>query len=438
MQERKEPYDVIVVGAGGLFGASAFYNAAKIADETVPKRPGLFTRPKVLGLEQFEPNHTNGSSHGESRITRVATGEGPEYVQLAARSNLILQEVAQKTKEVFGKLCYLIGGLIIASDTEKGAYHGSKEGFLQQTRKCATQFDIPHRNLSAAEMRKEFSPFKIEDHESAYFEEKTMGYINPDACIKAQLQLAREHGGELRTSEKLIDFSELPGGKVKVITEKAGARKEYVTNKLILNTGAWAPEILKDKCSIDLKVYRQTVYWFEVEDEKKADFTAGKFVPFIWDGNQKGIVYGFPIMEKEGKEDKEASKKSFIKIGSEKFFETTTPNTVVRTVSEDEEKEMYEKFIKPRFNGISPRCHKKMVCLYTVAPGHRFVIDYLPDFKNKVIVVSACSGHGAKHSAAVGEAVAQLSLLGKADIDVIKLFGGLKAKIAADTATLKI
>jgi sarcosine oxidase len=34
------------------------------------------------------------------------------------------------------------------------------------------------------------------------------------------------------------------------------------------------------------------------------------------------------------------------------------------------------------------------------------------------VVVSPCSGHGFKHSAAIGEAVAQLALTGKSAIDL--------------------
>ena len=50
---------------------------------------------------------------------------------------------------------------------------------------------------------------------------------------------------------------------------------------------------------------------------------------------------------------------------------------------------------------------KAAACLYTVTPDSRFVIDRLPSSPN-VIVASPCSGHGFKHSAAIGESLAQL------------------------------
>jgi len=48
-------------------------------------------------------------------------------------------------------------------------------------------------------------------------------------------------------------------------------------------------------------------------------------------------------------------------------------------------------------------------CLYTVTPDFGFVVDRHPQWRS-VIVASPCSGHGFKHSAALGEALADLAL----------------------------
>ena len=55
--------------------------------------------------------------------------------------------------------------------------------------------------------------------------------------------------------------------------------------------------------------------------------------------------------------------------------------------------------------------------LYTMAPDSRFVIDHHPD-SDRVTLVSACSGHGFKHSAAIGEAVAECVLEGRSALDL--------------------
>jgi sarcosine oxidase len=56
-------------------------------------------------------------------------------------------------------------------------------------------------------------------------------------------------------------------------------------------------------------------------------------------------------------------------------------------------------------------------CLYTCARGSRFVIDRHPEH-DSVLIVSACSGHGFKHSPAIGEAVTQWLTGQEPDIDL--------------------
>ena len=55
-------------------------------------------------------------------------------------------------------------------------------------------------------------------------------------------------------------------------------------------------------------------------------------------------------------------------------------------------------------------------CIYTLTPDYRFVIDRHPEHGN-VIFASACSGHGFKHSAAIGETLAEMALTGSSTID---------------------
>ena len=57
-------YDAIVIGLGGM-GSATLYHLA-------------LSGCKVLGLEQFEIGHAMGSSHGSTRIIRLAYSEGPE------------------------------------------------------------------------------------------------------------------------------------------------------------------------------------------------------------------------------------------------------------------------------------------------------------------------------------------------------------------------
>jgi len=66
---------------------------------------------------------------------------------------------------------------------------------------------------------------------------------------------------------------------------------------------------------------------------------------------------------------------------------------------------------------VTPRVVKARTCLYTQVDGARFIIDAHPDDR-RVMIVSPCSGHGFKHSAAIGEALAQWTLEGASRIDL--------------------
>ena len=97
--------------------------------------------------------------------------------------------------------------------------------------------------------------------------------------------------------------------------------------------------------------------------------------------------------------------------------EVTTVETTDWVVSETETDEMYRRHVSSRLPGVSSRCLRSVACLYTSLPDAGFVIDVHPDHSN-VMVVSPCSGHGFKHSAAVGEVVADLLVHGESRLDV--------------------
>jgi sarcosine oxidase len=78
---------------------------------------------------------------------------------------------------------------------------------------------------------------------------------------------------------------------------------------------------------------------------------------------------------------------------------------------------MYENYVAPYISGVSARCIKAQSCLYTVTPDFGFVIDVHPDSR-RVLLASPCSGHGFKHSPAVGEALSELVTAGASRLDL--------------------
>jgi sarcosine oxidase len=114
-------------------------------------------------------------------------------------------------------------------------------------------------------------------------------------------------------------------------------------------------------------------------------------------GRKHGI-YGFPAVDGSDRG---------VKIATEQFELATSPEGVRRVVTEEEVRSMYRDCVVPYVSGVSDRCLKALTCLYTVTPDFGFVLDRHPVFE-RVLIASPCSGHGFKHSPAIGEALADM------------------------------
>ncbi|MGH7852417.1 MAG: FAD-dependent oxidoreductase [Candidatus Binatia bacterium] len=93
------------------------------------------------------------------------------------------------------------------------------------------------------------------------------------------------------------------------------------------------------------------------------------------------------------------------------------PDHAQRAVGTEEEQSMYRNHVQGRLPGISDRCETAASCLYTATPDSNFVIDVHPE-NDRIIIASPCSGHGFKHAAAIGEALAEQVIDRKSKIDI--------------------
>ncbi|SFD77953.1 N-methyl-L-tryptophan oxidase [Spirosoma endophyticum] len=385
-------YDAIVVGLGAV-GSAALYQLSKQTSH-------------VLGIDRFKPPHPFGSTHSDSRITRQAIGEGAYFVPLALRSYEIWRELEQRTNQ---QLLTITGGLFVGKEHSRIQTH-NKPGWLTTTIEAAKQFGIAHQLLDVPTLRKRFPQFQFLDGDLGYYEENA-GFLRPEQCLSAQLTQAHQNGAIIHPYEQMLSF-EQTGPEIRVQTDEA----VYQTRKLILTTGPWITESLRTTPYRELlKVYRQVQYWFDIQGDYPT-YTPDRMPVFILSDRD---LYGFPAI---GGAD------GGIKIATEQYSEITTPNDVVRTVSQAEIEQMYEQYVAPNFVGVGPECVKSTVCLYTMTPNGDFIIDQHPDYAN-VLLTSACSGHGFKHSAAVGQILAELALQGKTNFDIqafrLQSFSGL-------------
>jgi len=340
---------------------------------------------RVMGIDRFAPPHEQGSSHGDTRITRLAIGEGAHYTPLVKRSHAIWRDIEHETGADLLTQC---GELIISSDDRKSSVH--VEGFFQNTVNAARDHGIAHELLDASQIRSRFPLFNVRDNERGYFEPEA-GFVRPEACIGAQLSLAEKHGAEIRRGEAVFIFGTTPNG-VTVKTDNGS----YQTDRLIVAAGAWLPKLLGGSVEKMLKVHRQVLHWFETNGDP-SQFAPQNFPVFIWElPDARQGIYGFPVVD------------GGLKIATEQYSDVTSPDAVSREVETREITQMYEYFVRPYLKSVSPHSVKAKACLYTVTPDAGFILDHLPQ-SERIIVASCCSGHGFKHSAAIGEVLADMA-----------------------------
>lgn len=364
--------DVIVIGLGAFGSAVACQLAARGA--------------RVIGIDRHAPPHDLGSSHGATRITRLAVGEGAQYLPLVQRSHEIWRALEAQAGE---PLYTATGGLILGAADGASQHHGRPD-FVRRTIALAQQHGIVHEVLGAPEVMARFPQFMLRGDELAYYE-PAAGVLRPERCIAAQLAVARRHGARLQVNEAVLSIEGTAHG----VTVRT-ARATYAAARAVVTAGPWLPGLVGGAYAQRLRVLRQVLHWFR--PKQPALYAPGRSPVFIWmhGRSDEDYFYGFPMID--GHEG--------VKVATEQYTATTTPEAVDRQVSAGEQARMFEAHVAGRLRSVTPEAVHAAACLYTVSTDSGFIVDAHPTQPN-VTVVSACSGHGFKHSAGLGEALAQ-------------------------------
>ena len=318
------------------------------------------------------------------------------YTPLVRRSHAIWRELEAETGQDLLTQC---GGLIIEAAGAGAAGH-HRHDFLSTTIACANRYGIPHELLSAAEVTARFPQFRLDGDESAYYEPGA-GFVRPERCVEAQLTVAERLGAQVRRDERVVAI-ESNAGVVRVRTDRA----VYEAPRVVLAVGPWIRDFVDQHELVLFRVFRQILIWFSLRPGA-ADHSPDAMPVYIWGLGGGAAFYGFP--EVDGAHS--------IKVATEQLDVETTADTASLEVEASEAQSTYDALIGPRLPALSPDGALAVRCLYTVTPDANFVVDEHPDLPG-VLLVSPCSGHGFKHSAGLGEAIAQLVTTGASDADL--------------------
>jgi sarcosine oxidase len=316
---------VAVVGAGIMGAATAWQLARRGAD--------------VVVHEQFEPDHARGSSHGRSRIVRLAYPE-VEWVRFAAEARDGWAELEQESGT---RLLELHGLIEVASRPEHTSAagleaEGIEHSFLSQDEAATLGVAVPAGWVA--------------------LHEPSGGIGLADAARRAFLE-----GIDVRYGSRVDDLHALDADVV------------------VVTAGSWIGRFFPD---LPLKVTRETVAFFRQEtvppsivelDEQRAHAMFSLHDP----------VYG-------------------LKAGAHHAGAVTDPDDTAEP--DPALVERIGAWVAERLPNADPEPVLAETCLYTTTPDERFILER----RGRIVIGSACSGHGFKFAPAVGKRLADLAL----------------------------
>jgi sarcosine oxidase len=357
-------FDVIVVGVGGM-GSATIYHLARRGS-------------KVLGLEQFDIPNEMGSSHGVSRIIRLAYAEHPNYVPLLRRAYELWRELENHSGE---RLLFITGGIdagSVNSATVKGALES-----------CAIHH-LHHEVLDSASLRRRFPGYRLSSGMVGVYQPDA-GFLLPERCIVTHVESAQRLGAEVHAREQVTGW-QVKSEKILLTTNRA----TYQAEKMIVAAGPWTRTMLPELSAVAVPE-RQVLIW--TQPLRPEYFRLGAFPVFNME-SPEGRFYGFPVFGVPG-----------FKLGKYNHrHEQVDPDHMDRDCHPDDE-ETLRVGIRQYFPDADGPTMAMKTCLFTNSPDEHFILDLLPECP-QVAVAAGFSGHGFKFCSVVGEIMAELVLDG--------------------------
>ena len=370
MNRPSSSYDVIVIGVGGMGSAAAWHLA----------RRGC----RVLGLEQFNIPHDLGSSHGQTRIIRLAYSEHPSYVPLLRRAYALWREIEERAGE---RLLHVTGALD-AGPADDWVFQGSKTS--------CEEHGLPHEILTGAEVNRRFPGYRLPEDLMAVFQTDG-GYLLPERCIVAHVEAAQEAGAEIRACEPVADWRSNGRG-VTVETSKS----TYTADRLVITAGGWIGKVVELLDRV-VQPERQVLGWFQ---PRRLDLFLPDRFPVFNLQVAEGRYYGLPVHGVPG-----------FKIGRYHHLEEKVDMDGIDRSAHPRDEAVLREFAERYFPDGSGPTMSLQACAFTnTADGH-FILDAHPEYPN-VYVASPCSGHGFKFCSVIGEVMADLATTGATPHDI--------------------
>ncbi|HEV3380513.1 MAG TPA: N-methyl-L-tryptophan oxidase [Trebonia sp.] len=360
--------DVAVVGLGAFGSAALWRLAARGAD--------------AVGIERHGIGHHLGSSHGATRLFRIACQEHPGLAAIALKSLSLWTALGERTGQTLVRQTGCLNVGPPESRAVRGTLAAAAAAGLAVSR-------IGYRELVARQPQ--YAGLAPAD--MAVWDPGA-GICYPERNVRAQSGAARELGADIYPHTMVTSIESGRDG-VTVRTPTV----EFRAARVIVAAGAWLGSLVP---GLPLAPRRTPLYWFRPRDPAAAEFTLQRFPAFIWERPDGGSLWGHGSDEDFG-----------IKIGPgnadiQPGAAGLDPEELDRYIHADSDIDILAASVGTAFPGLDPRPAKVIPCVVTDSPDGQFVVGELPG-DPRILVAGGDSGHGFKHAAGIGELLAQLA-----------------------------
>ncbi len=356
----RKTFDFVVIGAG-CFGVWTAHELLR-AGHTVSV------------LDAYGPAHSRASSGGESRIIRMGYGADELYTRWSMRSLDMWKALeAQIGRQIF----HPTGMLWLA---------GPGDAYTRQTQQTLEKIGVAHTQLSLHDLQDKYPQISSADIEWALWEPGS-GVLMARQAVQALVADSIRQGLDYRLASVVAPAAT---AKLDHVVTQAGEKISAAT--FVFACGAWLPRLFPEVLGQRIFPTRQEVFFF-APPPGDVSFAAPAMPAWF---HHPALVYGVPDLENRG-----------FKVSVDKHGPPFDPETGSRQAS-DEGLAIARDYIAQRFPKLkNAALTESRVCQYENTSNGDFVIDRHPDMAN-VLIAGGGSGHGFKHSPAIGDYVCRL------------------------------
>lgn len=363
---------VIVVG-GGIMGVNAAYWLSRMGRT-------------VTLLDQFETPNRHSSSGDQLRTFRMTYGKDAFYTEMAVKSIPLWRDLCDQGADKFVEYN---GFLDVATQT-----HGYEEHCIKVFR----DMKLPMSVLDKGEIKRRYPMVNSRAVKFGVFH-KEGGMIWASRAVSAILGLAQRKGVKVRPHAKVVAVVK-SGGAIASLKDSVG--RTWAAESYLFAPGAWAQDLLKP-VRLPIKVTRQEQLYIR-PPFNRGRYRPEHFPPFLV--HSQGF-YGYPLHIH-----------GFLKVGSCKKGAPGKPGDVpdreITPAFEKKCRAFLKRFIPELASFTEGEGH---VCYYASTKDGDFILDRLPGASNGYLM-AGFSGHGFKFAPLLGQAMAQLMVGGKAELNL--------------------